>query len=146
MDFVPVITEKTVLENIIHGVMPIPTSKNEHGILKHDGGLAKSVEGLDSLALYLFPFVLFVFDAAFVHVAESLFAVVASVNEESTIPKDYSVIGPLAGHVTALKRADIEPLLLREIVVEQVLVEVATLFLVAAKEIQLVVVADAFCS
>lgn len=146
MDFIPVITEKTILENIIHSVVPIPTTKNKHGILKHDGGLAETVEGLDSFTLYFFPFVLFVFDAAFVHVAESLFAVVASVNEESTIPKNYSVIGPLAGHVTALKRADIEPLLLREIVVEQVLVEVATLFLVAAEKVQLVVVADTFCS
>lgn len=146
MDLIPVITEKTILENIIHSVVPIPTTKNKHGILKHDGGLSETVEGLDSFTLYFFPFVLFVFDAAFVHVAESLFAIIASVNEESTVPKNYSVIGPLAGHVTTLKRADIKPLLLREIIVEQVLVEVATLFLVAAEKIQLVVIADTFCS
>lgn len=73
--------------------------------------MAKAIKGLDTFALYLFPFVLLVLNAAFVHVTESLFAVIATIHIESAIPENDCVISSLTWHLSALKLADVEPLL-----------------------------------
>ena len=43
MYFVPIVGKKTVLKNIIHCFMPVPSSKNKHWILIHDCWMTKSI-------------------------------------------------------------------------------------------------------
>ena len=86
MNFVPVIRQETVLEYVVHRIMPIPTSEDKHWVLENDGWMPKSIQRLDSVALNFFPFVLFVFNATFVHISESFLSVVSSVDEETSIP------------------------------------------------------------
>lgn len=105
--------------------------------------MPKSVQRLNAFTLNLFPLVLLVLDAALEHVSESFLAIVASVDVDAAIPEHHGVISSLAGHVTTLQRAHIIPLLLGQIVIEEVFVEVATLLLVASKEVELAVIADA---
>ena len=73
--------------------------------------MAKSIEGLDAFALDFFPFVFLVLYAAFVHVTEPLFAIVAAIHKEAAIPEHDRVISSLTWHLSALKLADVEPLL-----------------------------------
>lgn len=73
--------------------------------------MAKSVKRLNAFALYFFPFVLLVLYAAFVHVTESLFAIIAAIHVEAAIPEHDRVISSLTWHLSALKLADVEPLL-----------------------------------
>lgn len=102
VDLIPVIRKETVLKDIVHGVVPVPTTKYEHRVLEDDSRVAEAIQRLDTFALDLFPLVLAVLDAALVHVTESLLPVIAAVNEETAIPKDHCVVCPLARHLSTL--------------------------------------------
>ena len=124
MNFIPVIGQETVLENIIHSIMAIPASKDKHGVLKDYSRMSKPVERLYSVTLYLFPLVLLILDAALVHVSKSLLAIIAAVNKQSTIPEHHSMISPLTWHLTGLKCSHIKPFLLLQIIIEKIFVEI----------------------
>ena len=135
MNFIPIVGQEAVLEDVIHRVVPVPPSEDEHRVLIHHGGVAESVERLDAFTLYFFPLVLLVFDAAFEEIAEALLAIVASVDVEATIPEHNRVICSLTRHLATLQRANIIPLLLGKIVVKEILIKVATLLLIASKKV-----------
>lgn len=118
VNFVPVVRKKTVLENVIHGIVAIPTSKDEHRVLKHHCWVPKSIKRLYAITLYLLPFVLFVFDATFVHVSKPLLAVITPIHKQPSIPKHNCMISPLAWHLSTLQRPHIKPLLLLQIIIE----------------------------
>ena len=86
VNFVPIIWQKTILINIIHGVMTIPSTKNKHWILEDYSWVPKSIQWLDSVTFNLFPLVFFIFDAAFIHVTKSFLSIISTINKESTIP------------------------------------------------------------
>lgn len=126
--------------------MSIPASENKHRILKYNCRVTKSIERLDSVALYFFPLVLFIFNAAFVHVTKSLFAIVASVNEEATIPKNHSMICSLTWSLTRLKSTHIKPFSLYQVVVKQILIKVSTFLLIATKKVKFIIKVHTLCT
>lgn len=48
--------------------------------------MPEPIKRLDAVTLYFLPLVLFIFDAAFIHISEPLLAVIATINEKSSIP------------------------------------------------------------
>ena len=110
VDFIPIIRQETVLVDIVHGVVTIPAAKNKHGVLEYNGRVTEPVKWLASLTLYFFPFVLSVSDAALVHVAESFFAVVATVHEQPPVPEHDSMICSLTRPLPRLLGLNIKPL------------------------------------
>lgn len=144
MDLVPVVGQETVLEDVIHRVMTVPSAENEHRVLENNCGMSKSVEGLISFTFNLLPFVLLVFDATLVHVSKPFFAVITAINVKPSVPKNNCVVSSLAWTFTSLFVPNINPFLLVKVVVEQVFIKVAALLLVASEEEQLVLKADSF--
>jgi hypothetical protein len=144
VNFIPVIGEETVLEDIVHSVMAVPASKDEHGILKDHGRVTKAIQRLDAVTFDFFPLVLLILDAALVHVSKPLFAIIASVHKHAAVPKYYSVVSSLTWCLARLQGTYVKPFELLEIIIKQIFVEIAALLLVATKEIEFIVVAHTF--
>ena len=108
--------------------------------------MTKSIQWLDSFVFNVLPLILFVLDAALVHVTKPLLSIIASIYEQPAIPQYHSVVSSLAGTDTCLLVAHIVPLLFGQIIVKQVLIKVPTFLLVASEEVEFVVVKDAFGS
>lgn len=144
VNFIPVIGEETVLKDIVHGVMAVPASKDEHGILKDHGRVTEAIERLDTVTFDFFPLVLLILDAALVHVSKPLFAVIASVHKHAAVPKYYGVVSSLTWCLTCLQGTYVKPFELLEIIIKQIFVEITALLLVTTKEIEFIVVAHTF--
>ena len=43
MNFIPIVGQETVLENIIHCIMAIPASEYKHGVLKDNSRVSKPI-------------------------------------------------------------------------------------------------------
>ena len=144
VNFIPVIGEETVLEDIVHSVMAVPASKDEHRILKDHSRVTKAIQRLDAVTFDFFPLVLLILDAALVHISKPLFAIIASVHKHAAIPKYYGVVSSLTWCLTRLQGAYVKPFELLEIIIKQIFVEISALLLVATKEIEFIVVAHTF--
>ena len=60
VDLVPVVGQETVLDDVVHRVVPVPASEHKHGVLVDDCGVTEPVERLGSFGVDLFPLVLLV--------------------------------------------------------------------------------------
>ncbi len=81
MNFIPIIWQKTILKNIVHSIMTIPTPKNEHGILIYNSWMSKPLQRLNTLTENFLPFIFFVFDAAFMQVSESGLTIITTIDK-----------------------------------------------------------------
>ena len=68
------------MKDVVHGVVSVPSTKNEHRILIHYGRMAEAIQGLDSFALDFLPFVFLILYATLKEVTESLLAIVSTIH------------------------------------------------------------------
>ena len=107
--------------------------------------MTESVKWLNSIADNFFPFIFIIFDAAFIHISKSLFAIISTINIYSSIPKNNSMISPLAWHISALQKSHIKPFLFCQIVIEKIFIKITTFLLISTKEIQFIFITYTFC-
>ena len=81
MNFIPIIWQKTILEYIIHSIVPIPTSKNEHRILINNSWMSKPLQRLNAFTLNFFPLIFSIFYAAFMQISVSSFPIIPSIDK-----------------------------------------------------------------
>jgi len=129
-----VLLTETVLIDVVHGIMPIPSSNNKHRVLADNCSVPKPIQRLRSLCLNFSPLELVVLQCALVEVIEASVAIVAAEAVHGAFVEHDRVVCADARLVPLC--VNLEPVASVQVKVKHVIKVLSSLALVSTKEIQ----------
>ena len=95
-DLEPKFGWKTILIDVIHSVVAVPTTNDEHGILTNNCSVAKSIKRLRSFSINLLPLIFLTFECALPEVVISNAPIIPCEHIDRSIVQHDSVVSPLS--------------------------------------------------